>query len=212
MKPICWILALLPFLYGCTQTKERKAAQIAKSELLKVLYYPDSYQAVETKVDSAYTSVYTDREVLGSAHDLIELNADSKRKLLRRQYNLAKSLVASFSNSRNTYAQEQYRQAKEQMEDYARQLEALDEEERAKIQTLLDCVDAVVEHQFCGWYIYHRFRCSDGSGDQWIGDVVILVDENMEEVKWCHMLEEDDGGDYSLETLQKVIDEVLDRR
>ena len=203
---------MLPFLYGCTQTKEQKAAQIAKSELLKVLYYPDSYQAVETKVDSAYTSVYTNSEVLGSARDLIELNANAKRERLRRQYNFAKSLIASWSNLRSTYAQEQYRQAKEQMEDYARQLKALDEEEKAKIQTLLDCVDAVVEHQFCGWYIYHRFRCSDGTDNQRIGDVLILVDENMEKVKWCHMLEEDDEDDYSWEKLQKVIDTVPDQR
>lgn len=80
MKQIYFVLIISPLLFSCTQTKEEKAAEIAKSEMIKILYNVDSYEPIETQVDSAYTSVYTDFDVVRAAHDLIELNADEKKK------------------------------------------------------------------------------------------------------------------------------------
>ena len=90
MKQIYFVLIISPLLFSCTQTKEEKAAEIAKSEMIKILYNVDSYEPIETQVDSAYTSVYTDFDVVRAAHDLIELNADEKKEGLQWQYKHAK--------------------------------------------------------------------------------------------------------------------------
>ena len=127
MKQIYFVLIISPLLFSCTQTKEEKAAEIAKSEMIKILYNVDSYEPIETQVDSAYTSVYTDFDVVRAAHDLIELNADEKKEGLQWQYKHAKSSAAIWSDSRDAYSREQYRQAKEEMDDYANQLKELDE-------------------------------------------------------------------------------------
>lgn len=79
MKQIFLILSIVPFLFGCVQTREQRGAEIAKSEMMKRLYDADSYEPIETHIDSAYTSIYTDLAVIRAAHDLIELNAEEKR-------------------------------------------------------------------------------------------------------------------------------------
>ncbi len=125
MKQIFLILSIVPFLFGCVQTREQRGAEIAKSEMMKRLYDADSYEPIETHIDSAYTSIYTDLAVIRAAHDLIELNAEEEKKeRLQRQYNSAKSSAAMWSDAIgwSSYAREEYRQAKEEMEDYANQL------------------------------------------------------------------------------------------
>ena len=79
MKQIFLILSIIPFLFGCVQTREQRGAKIAKSEMMKRLYDADSYEPIETQIDSAYTSIYTDLDVIRATHDLIELMRMSKK-------------------------------------------------------------------------------------------------------------------------------------
>ena len=204
MKQIFLILSIVPFLFSCAQTREQRGAEIAKSEMMKRLYDADSYEPIETQIDSAYTSIYTDLAVIRAVHDLIELNADEKKERLQRQYNSAKSSAAIWSDSRGWSSY-----AKEEMDDYANQLKELDEEVKVKMNEIRDHANAVSEHQFCGWNIYHRFRCANRLGMQQISDVLIIVDENMEYVNGCFILDDDD--DYSLEKFKKVIDKVISK-
>lgn len=136
------------------------------------------------------------------------MNADEKKESLQRQYNSAKSSAAIWHDSRgwSSYAQEEYRQAKEKMDDSAKQLKELEEEVNTKMDEIRNRADAVVEHQFCGWNIYHRFRCANGLGIQQISDILIVVDENMEQVKGRFMLDDD----YSLYKLKKAIDKAIE--
>ncbi len=150
--------------------------------------------------------------MIRATHNLIELNADEKKERLQRQYNSAKSSAAIWSDSRgwSSYAREENRQAKEEMDDYANQLKELDEEIKIKMNEIRDHANAVSEHQFCGCNIYHRFRCANRLGMQQISDVLIIVDENMEYVNGCFILDDDD--DYSLEKVKKVIDNICKSR
>lgn len=209
MKKLAITFVFLPLLFSCSPSREEKAAEIAKSEMIKILYNVDSYKPIETQIDSAFTSIYTNLDVVRAAHDLIELNADEKKEQLQRQYNSAKSSAAIWSDSRSwsSYAKEEYRQAKDEMDDYAKQLKELDEEVKTKMNEIRDYAKAVSEHNFCGWNIYHRFRCANSLGIQQISDILIIVDENMEIVKGRFML--DDNDDYSLDKLKKTIDKAI---
>lgn len=209
MKKLAITFVFLPLLFSCSPSRKEKAAEIAKSEMIKILYNVDSYEPIETQIDSAYTSIYTDFDVVRAAHDLIELNADEKKEGLQWQYKHAKSSAAIWSDSWDAYSREQYRQAKEEMDDYAKQIKELDEEVKTKMNEIRDYAKAVSEHHFCGWNIYHRFRCANGLGIQQISDILIIVDENMEIVKGRFML--DDNDDYSLDKLKKTIDKAIDK-
>lgn len=211
MKKLAITLVFLPLLFSCSPSREEKATEIAKSEMIKILYNVDSYEPIETQIDSAFSSIYTNLDVVRAAHDLIELNADEKKEQLQRQYNSAKSSAAIWSDSRgwSSYAKEEYRQAKEEMDDYAKKLKELDEEVKTKMNEIRDYAKAVIEHQFCGWNIYHKFRCANGLGIQQISEILIIVDENMEIVKGRFML--DDNDDYNLDKLKKTIDKAIDK-
>ena len=63
MKKVLFLLVAIIALVGC-KSKEEKAAEMIKKELFKTLYDFDSYQPIETKVDSAFYSAYTDSMVL----------------------------------------------------------------------------------------------------------------------------------------------------
>lgn len=52
-------------------------------------------------------------------------------------------------------------------------------------------------------------RQSSVACKQQISDVLIIVDENMEYVNGCFILDDDD--DYSLEKFKKVIDKVISK-
>lgn len=47
------------FLVGC-KSKEEKAQEAIKKEMFKTLYDFNSYEPIETKVDSSFYSIYTD--------------------------------------------------------------------------------------------------------------------------------------------------------
>ncbi len=162
MKKNTLFLVSFPLLFGCLPSREEKAVAIAKSELFKILSHADSYEPVETRIDSAYTSVYTDLDVVRAVNDLIELYAEEEK--LRRQYNSAKSSAALWSDSWGAYSKEQYRQAKEEMDDYAEKLEELAKEVDMRSRSVRDRAKTIEEGRFCGWNIYHRFRCTNGLG------------------------------------------------
>jgi hypothetical protein len=51
-------------LFSCSPSREEKAAEIAKSEMIKILYNAGSYEPIETQIDSAFTSIYTDLAIV----------------------------------------------------------------------------------------------------------------------------------------------------
>ena len=214
MKKIALALFALLLMLGCIQTKVdprvKKGAEIAKLEMAKMLYNIGSYDPVETRVDSAHTSVYTDAAVVKAAYALIKLNADEKRKELQREYNHAKSSAAMWKGLGSAYPEEQYRQAKEEMASYAAQIKELDDEVGAHVNIIRERAEAIVEGQFCGWNIYHRLRCKNGLGIQQIVDVCIIVDEKMETVKGRFSL--DDYDEYSFTKLKKIIGKSIDKK
>ena len=59
MKKILFLMAITIMLVGC-QSREEKAAELIKQEMFKTLYDFESYEPIETKIDSAFTSIYSD--------------------------------------------------------------------------------------------------------------------------------------------------------
>lgn len=124
MKTIPFLL-LIVFLGSCS-SKEATAGRIAQSYVKSTLYYPESYESVFTKIDSAYTTVYTDDIIVNAVEKLRGLKieeVESSKTLLIQEYNSAKSSVALWSDAYTAYSREQYRQAKEEMAEISQKLD-----------------------------------------------------------------------------------------
>ena len=50
-----------------------RAERLAAKEVKQMLYVPDSYEAIETSIDSAFLSKYTDPQILSAAAEIIEI-------------------------------------------------------------------------------------------------------------------------------------------
>lgn len=70
---------------ACSNDREpslqERAERLAESVVKQSLYIPDSYEAVETRVDSAFVSVYNDARILEAAGRIIEIEDDNKYDL-----------------------------------------------------------------------------------------------------------------------------------
>lgn len=67
MRKILFILLPTFLLVGC-KSREEKVAELIKQEMFKTLYDFESYEPVETKIDSAFTSIYTDSVIKSYAY------------------------------------------------------------------------------------------------------------------------------------------------
>ena len=64
MKKIIFItLSAIFVLSGC-KSKEDKALEVIKNQMFQTLYDFESYQPIETKIDSAFLSIYTDSAII----------------------------------------------------------------------------------------------------------------------------------------------------
>lgn len=208
MKRLVLILMVAPLLVACGG-REKRAEKIAEETVVKTLYYPDTYEPVETVVDSAFVSIYTNQEALAAAYEIIDLKQELEN--LQWDYEQALSdvsLYGDFSYDRSTYRKEKYRQAKGELADAEKKLKNCEADLKKQENIIRTCYETINEGEFCGWGITHRFRAENGNGNKLIGDVLILTDKDMENV--VNVFTSDEFDDHNINKLQDVIDEVLD--
>ena len=205
MKRLVLILMVVPLLVGCGG-RERRAEKISKETVVKNLYYPDTYESVETVVDSAYVTIYTNRDALGAAYEIIDL--EREREQLQMDYTNALSSVSLWKDSWGSFSREQYRQAKEELADAEKKLKNCEADLKRQKTIIRTCYETINEGEFCGWIIAHRYRAENGAGMTRMGDILILTDKDMENVVNVFTIDEFD--DHNINKLKDVIDEVLD--
>ena len=72
-KSLIITLVALIGLCSCGQSKEEKAQEMAANYLKGVLYHFDSYEPLQTKVDSSFVALSTDREAIELTLDMLKL-------------------------------------------------------------------------------------------------------------------------------------------
>lgn len=155
-------------------SKQGKAEALAKQETLKCLYFPDSYDPIETKLDSVFAPRET-QEMLSLASDLNETYgrcAEYYQQIKEINKTLSFYDDSSFwDNDRN----ERLRDKEEKLSYYrADSLHYVDVESQM-INKLKQ------EPSFVGYRIYHKFRSKTNSGNTVIDELVIYTDENIEQ-------------------------------
>lgn len=75
--------------FGCTEIQEvtlqERAEAFAEKHTKNMLYVPDSYEPIETRIDSAYLSVYNDVEIFSAAHEILKDNYESLFSMRRSE-------------------------------------------------------------------------------------------------------------------------------
>lgn len=201
-RVILWIAIIIPILTGC-KSKEEKAAEIIKKEMFKTLYDFESYQPIETTVDSAFYSPYTDSTILSHGYIINELLSEANKNL--EKIKEAQSSMEIWSDSYSSYGLTKYYDAKEKMslalEKANLYIKVIDTEGDS-----IRMLSKDIKPTFYGWKITHKFRCKTKGGNSTIGNYIYIFDKNIE-----HIIHKEDTEDEDLINIKSLIKECLEK-
>lgn len=169
------LLSLCVLAVACTYSPQKKAEALIKESILKNLVLPDTYEPVETTLDSAFAP-YHDPTFVNKALGLVSENADFEQ--LQEELNQAKSSMAIWSGPYMTaFGKEQYRQAKEKYDAIQAKLDALTNRLQRIGAELSE--DIQKESVFIGYRAYHRYRANNNAGNSLLGGKYFLIDKDI---------------------------------
>lgn len=199
---LLWIVIIIPILTGC-KSKEEKAAEMIKNEMFKTLYDYESYQPIETTVDSAFYSPYTDSTILSHGYIIKELLSEANKYL--EETKEAQSSMEIWSDSYSSYGLSKYYDAKEKMSS------AL-EKANLYIKVMNTEGDSIrmlskdIIPDFYGWKITHKFRCKTKGGNSTIGNYIYIFDKKIKNIMY-----KEDTEDEDLIKAKSLIKECLEK-
>lgn len=165
-------------LVSCVRAPEDKVNSIIQERVKNSLFFPESYQAIETVVDSAFAPkddpVFYDRAM--NLYRLFVAVEECRSKAARAE-RVMNAWIAPYLNG---IGQLNYRHAKYEFEKYNEQVEyytAKIEKEKDYLQGLINCQPA-----FIGFKFTHRFRAKTNSGNVTIGEKVFITNKDMTQV------------------------------
>lgn len=177
-KIVIALFAVCAIFSSCQKTPEDKANDLIKENIAKMLTYPDSYESVETKVDSLFNPMYS-VDFKQKAQRAMELSDRIHNNKTSIDHGLLTMNLHSgpYSNSvydRNKYKEgkEEYETAKKYNEKAVPELEALKKEMKAQLEK---------DDEFLGYAIEHKFRCKNEVGNTIMNDFLLIVDKDMNE-------------------------------
>lgn len=184
------------------QTREDKAAALIDKEMYKTLVDYESYQPVETVVDSAFFSPVTNPifvEYAKSAYNnLMRCNAElEKAKYAKQRMDIWDSTL------RSVFGRSQYDSALKEFESH---LALAKDYHKQAIDLLTQIYNEAQEMPtgFCGWKAKHTFRCKNRGGDAIIATYIYYIDSEMKSILYC-----EDASDEELSNAKGYIEYAL---
>lgn len=178
-KLVIALFAVCAIFSSCQKTPEDKANDLIKENIAKMLTYPDSYESVETKVDSLFNPIYS-VDFKRKAQRAMELSDRIEDNKTNIDHGLLTMNLYSgpYSNSvydRNKYKEgkEEYETAKKYNEKAVPELAALKKEMKAQLEK---------GDEFLGYGIEHKFRCKNEEGNTQLIECLLIVDKDMKKV------------------------------
>lgn len=188
MKKVFFLCLTIVALAACTQTPEDKAKAMIKEGVKRMLFKPESYDAVSTSIDSVFTpygapTFYEQTlKVYKLAEEIQSLKNEAKRK---------KSSMALHSDPYQTaYGRNAYNEAKEEYDEAIAKQEKLEK----KVHKIVSDMKAQIkaDPQFVGFWAYHRYRAKNNAGVTSFGEVVFLFDKDLTQIVYAYDLDDDD--------------------
>ena len=179
--------------------KRQTAAENAvRRYVCENLYYPNSYDPVSTKVDSVFYNYLTDEDCVKAAFELIDLRKsyESAKDTYDENVNNIKVFGGSGVFRDHTINRDK---AAAEMKDLKPKIE--------KREAIIKNRDSSMDGKFIGWQGIHRYRASNSNGVVSFGDVLYVLDPEMNQYYFRYSLEENDNK--NLKTIKRVIEELL---
>ncbi len=176
---LCLISALV--ICGCGKNIEEQAQEAVKNELHKTLYYFDSYEPLETKVDSAFNTPENNSDV----RELMKIvweQMDQVKEFAAELEN-AERTIASLSDARKlggSFAYDYNEAVKDKVyvETKIKDNLKVVYENALKFSKFISQADS----SFIGWRVMHTYRAKTRGGDPSIGREVYIFSKDFKKV------------------------------
>jgi hypothetical protein len=194
------IFIILLIVVSC-QSKEEKAAKLIKEDMYRTLYDFSSYEPIETKVDSAFTTIYHDSIILGYAYlskEYLEKVNESLDKTKEAQ-----SSMEIWSNSYSSFGEYKYKNARNE---FNTSLEKA-KEYMSEIKVLQNSIKkrtTEFKTTFYGWQAKHKFRCKTKGGNFDLANYIYVFDPKFKKIIYSENVD-----DEKLVKMKNLIDESL---
>lgn len=181
------------------EIRQETAKTMAKKLVCESLYYPDSYDPVNTTVDSVFYNYLTDADCLNAAVELIDL---------RNAYEAAKSSYEDndwtirFHGNPGGAFLEHERNARAEAAAEMKELQPKIERQQEIIRNRSTARDG----EFIGWQVIHRYRASNSAGVVSFGNVLFVLDSTMSQ---CYLRFSLDEDEKNLKSIRTVIENEL---
>ncbi|MBR1464647.1 MAG: hypothetical protein IJ604_14890 [Prevotella sp.] len=173
MKNIVFILAVL-LIVSCSKTPEEKASALIQEKVKSSLYHPESYEAVETVIDSAFApkddpAFY--EKTLKYYHlsqEVLKYEEEVKR---------SKRKMALWQNAHDAYGKNEYDEAEEEYNSNSSEVESL----MGKLQKIGEDLKMLVEsgRRFIGFKATHKYRANNNRGNTLLRTNFYIIDPEL---------------------------------
>lgn len=180
-------------------TRQKMAEEFVRRDVCNMLFYPNSYDPVKTKIDSAFYGPMTDVECVKAAGELIDLR--SQYSSAQHAYNDAIDNIKIFGTTdfgHNHWGRDRD-EAKAKMNDLQAKIE--------RRQSIIQNRNTSMDGKFIGWQVVHRFRSANSEGIVSFGNILYILNPELTESYFRFSLE--DGVDKNLKSIRTVIESEL---
>lgn len=180
MKKIIILFSMAMIMFctqSCQKSPEAKVESLIENSLKKNLYHPESYEAVETQLDSAYAPL-DDPKFYEKTLKLANYNSQAIE--LDKEMKQAKSSMAIYSDRYSEYSRNEYQEAKEKYENTQAELETL----KSKVEKLVEEIKAETQKtpSFIGFKARHKYRANNNAGNTVFGMQLFLFDKEISSI------------------------------
>lgn len=178
---------------------QNKAEAYVRKVVCDNLFYPNSYDPVKTIVDSIFYCPLTDAKCVKAASELIDLR--DQYSSAQQDYNHAVDQIRFFG--RTDMGMSHWGKDRDKAKAKMKELQ----EKIDRRQSIIKNRDSSMDGKYFGWQIFHRYRASNSDGVVSFGDVLFVMDKNMNKSYFRYSL--DDNDRTNLKSIKETIEKEL---
>ena len=200
-----FLIAILAFSVISCKSREEKALETIREEMNKTLDDFNSYEPIETKIDSLKYDRYGDTLLVNVI--LRTKITEGMIDLFEKDYKKAKQLFDIWDDPRmynfSSFAYDKRKKAHEDMQMAAIGMEVSEKALQENLDTLL-IMDKKHTGELYGWRVSHKYRCKSKDGTSSLNHLVYFMDKKCEKVLF--KMSGNDEDDFSWQKYVNYVD------
>ncbi|KAF5046571.1 hypothetical protein DSECCO2_469360 [anaerobic digester metagenome] len=201
-------MLLFVIVISSCSSKEKKAEKLIKQDLFESLFDYSSYEPIKTdKLDSAFTSIYTD--------SIIQLNSTLFKVVFDKSQDLKEEIDEGLSNMRlwsdsySSYGRSKFIDAKNDTESKIEEFGIYS----GKADSLREIVKSHIKSfnpKFIGYKTIHKFRSKNRGGNFGLSSVEYVFDPKINSIIRQEIINDDtDGDDITIKEIIEILNESV---